>query len=291
MIKSPFKINRIALWAFACLAMLFFGACGSSVEESDEEVLASFKEKKLTRENLLRYIPDDVSSKDSARYAEQFIDQWVIEQAVMDYALTKDAGLFADVEFKVQDYRAKLIMSSYEAALVKEEMDLEIPKAEIRSYYEENKDNFRSKESQYNYFYIVSTNRNLGEVEGWMRSDNEEDVQKLKTWAETNAMVAKLDSTYTGDSKINEVSKGYFGNLKKAGIGKLIRWNGVIQGERRRYLFKMINVVEPGQHLPVILCRDKIRDLLLNERKIKLIKSTEDKILSNARASNYIRKN
>ena len=291
MIKAPFKIKRIALWALACTAMLFFGACKSSGEESDEEVLASFKEKKLTRENLLRYIPADVSSKDSTRYAEQFIDQWIKEQAVMDYALTKDAGLFADVEFKVQDYRAKLIMSSYEANLVEDVMEKDISMTEIRSYYEANKDNFRSKENQYNYFYIVSTSRDLAEVESWLRSDNAENLQKLKVWAEANAMTTKLDSTYHGDNKIDDVSKGYFGNLKKASIGKLIRWNGVIQGERRRYLFKMIDIVKPGEYLPVILCRDKIRDLLLNERKIKLIKSTEEKILSNARASNYIRKN
>lgn len=291
MITAPFKIKRIALWALACTAMLFFGACGSSGEESEEEVLASFKEKKLTRENLLRYIPADVSPKDSTRYAEQYIERWIKEQAVMDYALTKDAGLYADVEFKVQDYRAKLIMSSYEANLVEDEMEQEISQAEINAYYEANKDNFRSKENQYNYFYIVSTSRELRDVEAWMRSDSKEDVEKLKKWAETNAMTAKLDSTYDGDNKIDDVSKGYFGNLKKASIGKLIRWNGVIQGERRRYLFKMIDIVTPGEYLPVILCRDKIRDLLLNERKINLIKSTEEKILSNARASNYIRKN
>jgi hypothetical protein len=286
------QLNQsITKWAMACLVMLVFSACGGSKSDSDEPALASYKDRILTRTILERYIPPDVTPKDSARYAEQFIDQWLKEQAVMDYALGKDAALADDVEFKVQDYRAKLIMNAWESSLMEEEMDKEVGMDAIRAYYEEKKDNFKSKDSQYNYFYIVTTSRDLNQVEDWMLSNNIEDIRKLQKWAETNTLVSKLDSSYDGEAKISEVSKGYFGSLEKADIGKLIRWNGVIQGERRRYLFKMIDVVKPGEYLPVILCKDKIRDLLLNERKITLIKSTEEKILSNARASNYIRKN
>lgn len=273
------------------LAILVFSACGSKEQVTDEPVIVAFKDKELTPSLLKRYIPDDVSAEDSARYAQQFIDQWVKEQAVMDYALSKDEGLAAEVEFKVQDYRAKLIMNAYESRLVEDEMDTEVAPQEIRRYYEANKENFRSKKSVYSYLYLVTTESKLDEVSGWMRSDEQADLDQLRNWSETNTLTFKLDSSYVGASQVNEISKGYFGSLKKAKIGKLIRWNGVIQGERRRYLFKMIDIVDEGAYLPVQLCEERIRALLLNERKIELIESTEEKILSNARTSNYIRNN
>lgn len=275
--------------ALASLAVLLVSGCGGSDGTAEEPVIASFKEKKLTASLLQHYIPEGVSAKDSARYADQFIKQWLKEQAVMDKALSADPDLSEKVEFKVQDYRAKLIMNTYETQLVEREMDKEVPMSEVVTYYEAHKDNFRSKEALYNYFYLVSTSNSLNEVSSWMRSNSVEDKAQLKQWADTNALEAKLDSTYVGATRISEVSKGYYGNLQKAEIGKLIRWNGVIQGERRRYLFKMLDMVEQGELLPVRLCADKIRNLILNERKIKLIESTEEKILKNARASNYIR--
>ena len=283
-------MNRgIARMAQAILAILLFSACGGGSGDEAEPVIVSFKDKSLTPSLLKRYIPQGVSSEDSARYADKFIEQWVKEQAVMDYALSQDETLSEEVEFKVQDYRAKLIMNAYEARLVEKEMDKEVLPQEIRNYYEANKDNFRSKEEMYCYFYLVTTERDLGEVSGWMRSDGSSELSQLRDWSEKNTLTFKLDSTYVTATQVNDVSEGYFGDLKKASIGKLIRWNGVIQGERRRYLFKMVDVVGEGGYLPVSLCADRIRELLLNERKIELIESTEEKILSNARASNYIR--
>jgi hypothetical protein len=41
--------------------------------------------------------------------------------------------------------------------------------------------------------------------------------------------------------------------------------------------------------LPLHLCRDKIRGLVMNERKVALIDRNDKRILDNARANNYIR--
>ncbi|HEX2898087.1 MAG TPA: hypothetical protein VHS96_00055, partial [Bacteroidia bacterium] len=114
------------------------------------------------------------------------------------------------------------------------------------------------------------------------------DIVKLREWATENAIEYKVDSNYVNEAKIEFVSKGYYGNLQKTEPGKLIRWNGVIRGEKRYYLFKMIKVVEAGEPLTIELCRDKIVDLIMNERKVSLIEKNEERILKNALTNNYI---
>ena len=275
-----------------CLGLLlFWSGCGDSKPEITSKVVASYKDNKLTERMLRHYIPDGVPPKDSIRYAEQFIRQWLKEQSIMDVATKLDPTLAERIEYKVQDYRAKLIMHEYHTQLIEDSLDLEVPMKQIEAYYEANKDNFRSKENLYSYLYVVSTVSDVSEQASWMRSGEQSDFRLLKTWAEANALEFKLDTAYVGETKITQVSKGYFGNLQKADIGKFIRWNGVIQGERRRYLFKMLDKVKSGAPLPVRLCKDKISNLIINDRKNELIERTEEKILKNARANNFIREN
>lgn len=262
--------------------------CGGQKAADDSGAVASYKDRQLTREALNRTLPKDMVPADSTRLAKAFIKQWLKEQAVMDEALSYDKSLAEEVEYKVQDYRAKLIMHSYQNRIIEESLDKNVSKKEILAFYEANKDHFISSEKLYNYFYIVTRNSDISAVGEWMRSSRSEDIKKLQEWAAENALESKLDSTFVNESKIEFVSKGYYGTLQKSDPGKLIRWNGVIRGEKRYYLFKMIKIVEAGEPLTLELCRDKITDLILNERKVSLIEKNEERILKNAQTNNYV---
>jgi hypothetical protein len=271
-----------------CLS-LFVAGCGGKEAVNEKDLVASYKDKHLTMEMLKHYMPAEVSEKDSARLADAFVKQWLKEQAVMDEALSYDQGLAQEVEYKVRDYKAKLIMHTYQQRIIEESLDKNVSNKEVIAFYEANKDNFVSRETLYNYFYIVTRNSSLNNAADWMRNGSTNDIQQLKEWAAENALESKLDSTYVGEAKIDIVSKGYYGNLQKTDPGKLIRWNGVIKGEKRFYLFKMIDVVREGEPLAVSLCKDKILDLILNERKVSLIEKNEERILKNARTNNSIK--
>jgi hypothetical protein len=262
--------------------------CGGGNMTGNSGAVASFKDKSLTLDMLNHYLPQGVSPKDSARFSDAFVKQWLKEQAVMDEALSYDAQLAQEVEYKVQDYKAKLIMNSYQNRIIEESLDKNVSKKEVLAFYEANKQNFISTERLYNYFYIVTSRSDNAQVGDWMRSSKPSDIVKMQEWAAENALESKVDSTYATEAKIEIVSKGYYGNLQKTAPGKLIRWNGVIRGEKRYYMFKMIDIVEPGAPLAIELCRDKIIDLILNERKVSLIEKNEERILKNARSNNSI---
>lgn len=277
----------LALVSLSLLATVV--GCGGSELGNKENLVASYKDKGLYRENIRQFVPEDVSEKDSARIADAYIEQWLKEQAIMDEALSKYTDLAQEVESKVEDYRAKLIMHSYQNRLIEESLEMNVSQKEILAFYEANKSSFNSKETLYNYFYAVTTERDHNEPANWMKSSRPDDIQKLRNWASTHALEFKLDSSFVGESVISQVSKGYYGNLQKSSPEKLIRWTGVIKGENRYYLFKMVKVVNVGEPLTLDQCKDKIRDIILNERKISMIEKNEERILKNAKSNNNIR--
>ncbi len=278
------RVTLVLLWLFT----LQFWSCDGKEPPLDDGIVVQFKDNYLTKSQLSFYIPNGIPEADSARYAQQFIAQWIKERAVMERALTEDHELTDLIDYKVRDYRAKLIMHEYESKLVERSLDKDISDSSIQKFYDDNIEHFKSKEDLYCYFYLVTKENSLAQVDKWMGSSKESDLESLRNWASANSLEAKFDSSYEKSTVISQLSKGYYGNLRKVRAGQLVQWTGVIQGERFKYRFKLIDVVRTGDYLPVSLCEERIKNSLLNDRRIKLIEDTENKIVKDAQAQNYI---
>jgi hypothetical protein len=283
-----FRITKTAYGSFTWIGalLILLSACRGGEESS---VVASYKDTDLHLRQLEQYIPKDASEDDSTRYAKLYIDQWLKAQAIGDLAMQTIPNLQDEIEFKVEDYRQKLIMHEYSSRLIRDSLDTTIRSNDVLEYYKANTATFISPVRMYSYFYVVCRAENTGDVVEALSGTKSEDIRNLLDWAKVNALEYKLDSTYAPESVINEITKGYFGELRDAGVGRVIKWSGMIQGQRRRYYFKMLDKVEENGPLPVLLARDRISNILLNERKVKLIEQSEKNIVDNARRNNYIR--
>ncbi|MCB9236051.1 MAG: hypothetical protein H6581_30670 [Bacteroidia bacterium] len=281
------------IFALFALSVMVLGGCKGwfSSDENNSPVVAKYKNETLNLDQLNQYVPQGVSSQDSIRYSKFYIDEWIREKAIADVALREIPNLESTIEFKVQDYRRKLILNEYTAHLIQQKLDTAISHQRVREYYETEKSNFISQEDLFAYFYIVVGDKSTRGVSEMMESDVQEDLDNLVTWARDNSLDYKLDSSFVVSAEIDNISKGYFGDLKKSRKGKLIRWNGVKQGQQRKYFFKLLEIVKQGEPLPLSLVENRIRSILLNERKITLIESTDEKILQDARQRNYIQIN
>lgn len=265
-------------------ASIFWVSCGGD----DDSVVARYKKQELRIEQLQQYIPAEATGEDSIRYAGHYIDQWLKSQAIADIALQRIPNLEKQLEFKVADYRSKLIMAEFTNYIIADSLDTIVSPNEIETYYKTYPENFISKENLFSYLYVVCKSENTGKVDEWMRSSRPEDLAAMLEWAKANALEYKVDSSYAPDGVVAEISKGYFGDLRKAERGRIVRWNGVIQGERRRYYFKMLEAIRAGDPLPIPMAKARIDNIILNERKVKLIEATEKDIVKKARANNYI---
>jgi PPIC-type PPIASE domain len=286
-LKQSVNIINLPLWrnraaaGLLLLSLLGITGCGGG---DGTPVVASYNGHDLTQKQLLYHMPKGVKGEDSTLLADLYIQQWLKEQAICDAALAKIENLEEEIAFKVEDDRRKHILHEFTTRLVSDSLKLEIPEAEIENYYNENRDKFIAKENSYSYFYISTHQIQTTEVAKWMRSANPEDLEKLSQWAEINALDYKLDSTFEGEQVVDELTKGYFGNLKKSETGKLIRWNTVIMGQKNiYYFFKKLSMAQAGEPKPLNLIKEEIKTAILNERKIALYQNAEERILHDAR--------
>jgi hypothetical protein len=261
------------------LLSMLLTACGGS----DSPVIASYKNEQLTRKQLDAMIPAWVKGADSVRYAEGIIDQWIRDAAMCDAALTQDPTLSEQVEWKVEDTKRKLIIHLYTSRLISDSLKSGIPEKDIQGWYEQNSDKYISKQNLYSYLFISTEALETGEIANLLMEGDASKMGAMRQWAREKAVDFKLDSTFLEENFINELNKGYFGVLKNTSPGKFIRWETVILGKTRKYLFKMIDKVEEGERMPLALVRDDIRDMLLTERKSELINNAEDRILQNSK--------
>ena len=261
---------------FILVSAALFG-CGGS----DSPVVASFKDQKLTRKQLDAMIPKGVA--DSARYAENIINQWIHDVSICDAATTADPTLAEQVEWQIQDTRRKLIIHLYTTKLINDSLKPSVSMERIQNYYTEHADKYISKQNLYSYIFISTEQKETGEISDLMKKGDPSDWSTLRNWAKENAVDFKLDSTYLEESFISELKKGYFGTLKKSAEGKFIRWETVILGKTRKYLFRMTDKVEAGDPMPLSLVKEDIHNMLLNEEKVRLVDAAEERILKNAK--------
>lgn len=283
------RAKFLGLLFIAALGILW--GCGSQ-DIDDSPVVARYKKMELTQNQLEYHIPRGLEEKDSVLYARNYIDQWIKEQVIAEKAIEINPDLEKEIEFKVRDYRQKLLVFEYRTYLKENNKDTVIIESEIREYYKNNLNKFTSSENLVSYFYMAVSNQEgvqLKKVEEWMGSDSPGDIVQLRDWAsQGNAMDAKLDSLFKNQSELDRLAKGYFVNLKNASIGQLITWNGVIKGQRRNYFFKKLAIVNAGEPLPLSLTRDRIKLILLKERTRTMIEKREKELVDDARSSKKI---
>ena len=281
----------IPLIVAACI--LISTGCNSlfSSSEDGSPIVAKYKEAELTLNRLRHYIPEGATPEDSARYADYYIEQWLKEQAVADVALNKIGDLEQKIDFKVADYRQKLILHEYAAQFMADKLDTNVARRDIVAYFNKHSDKLTSKENLYCYFYVISLRSESSSINisSLMNSDDPQDLRTLEEWARVNSIEYKLDSGFVNDFEMNRIQKGYAGNLRSIPEGQVKQWSGAKKGKYIKYYYKKIDYLEPGDQLPLSLTKAKIKNTILNERKIKLIEDEEEKIMKDARLHNHIK--
>lgn len=279
---------------FFLLLTVLISGCGSWGDSEDETpIVVTFKDEALRQGEIQSHVPEGLSEEDSVFYADFYIEQWIREQAIADVATNRIENLEQRVEYKVRDYRRKLIVHEYTDYLIENKLDTTVSETELREYYMRERNNYLAKEDLYSYFFVVSPSEEYREIRDWLKSDEQWALDSAKAWCqkEGNAETVKLDSNYANAFTLNELEKGYHGNLRKVKIGQLIRWTGVIAGKRKRYYFKLNSIVEAGEPMPFHLVSGEMRAILLNDRRFDIIHREEDRILNDAKAKKLISRN
>lgn len=140
-LTACFRNSRVFLLALV-LAVLM-PACRQGEKTRPFGVVARVGKSYLTQAELDRMMPDQIFPTDSADVAQKKISAWVARQVLLEKAMQNlDESLEANIEAQVAQYRESLLIFLYENKVTQQLLDTVVSDKEIEDYYKENQAQF-----------------------------------------------------------------------------------------------------------------------------------------------------
>lgn len=266
------KISAVS--SFFCL--LFF-SCSTAPSDPAEKPVARVGDAYLYRSDLGE-VGAGSDPKDSAETVNKYINGWVREMLLLQQAeknLKDDKKSF---EKMVEDYRRSLITYQYESELVKQKLDTVVTDEEIEKYYADNKDNFQLLDNIIKVIY-VKVRKNAPKVEKvkeWYRSDDVKNRDALTGYCHQYAENFYLDENnwLLFEDVLKEIP------IKLYDKEAFLQNNRTIETQDSTY-FYFVNIkgfMTKNSASPLSFEKDNIRSIVVNKRKVELIKKMREDI-------------
>lgn len=247
----------------------------------NEVPVARAYDKYLYRSDLKKIVPVTASAEDSTRIVDKYISKWLHENVLISQAELNLSGDQLDFEKKLEQYKNSLLVYSYEQALIDEKLDTNIALLSTVNYYNNHREIFLLSEPAFRMRYLKLTNDapELNQVLKWLASDKEEDIDELHLYCENNAIKYFLNDTIWVAPKVikEEFPENSEQIVSELNVG-MKHWND----EHFTYLINVKEKLVKGDQAPVDLVKDDIRSMILNKRKIELLKKMRKDIYTEA---------
>ena len=226
---------------------------------------------------------DGMAKSDSIIFVQNVINDWATNQLLIDGAIQNlNNKTQLDFEQLIQQYKRDLYSSAYLEVLVGNNLDSLVSYQELQEVYLLNKELFTLKEDllKLRYININTSLSNLNEVKQMFKRFNSDDKSKL------DSMSIQFNSFYLRDttwikkedviSKIKPLEQGFNKVLlKKSNFIELKDSLGL-------YLIQIKEVLQRGKTAPVEYVSPTLKQIVINNRKLKLIRKLKSDIVNDA---------
>lgn len=282
---------KILFWVFQCLLLLLGGSlllshCRPSPKpeaKAQGALLAQVQNYRLYASQVQEIIPAGLPPADSAQWVERYTNQWVRNRLMMAKAQKMGNLDEAEIERKVQNYREELIAHEFEKQYLRDKLKEDLQPQEIEAYYQQNPDNFRLKEDLVGFIFLKiptsSPDQNL--LPAWMGSNKSEDAQKLKEYCAKFAKSFQIAPQAWIPA--NKAIQGAGLNPPETLAIYLQVGQLVVQNQAEQVVYWQVKQLKKaGETAPLSYVAPAIRELLLNQRKVKLIQELEEETYKEA---------
>jgi len=255
-------------------------SCGA--DDAQIGAVARVYDKYLSQSELRRAIPYGLSTKDSAAFANDYIQQWIQQNLVLRRAEMNLRDEEKDVAKQLEDYRTSLIIFAYETELVKQKLDTVVADSEIEAYYNENTANFELKSNivRLRYIKLPKSTPNVDKAKRWFGSKKQDEMDKLEQFARLYAVNSLLDDRnwLLLDDVVKEIPLTEALVNANKGSGRILELND----KDYHYLVALSGVMVKDSQAPLAFEENTIKNIILNKRKIVLIEKMQQDAYKNA---------
>lgn len=248
--------------------------------------IAKVYDKYLYLSDIQHIYHENMPKDDSISMAHSYINTWIKNQLLMNKAEMNLTPEQLDVTQQINSYRASLIIFKYEDQMIKEKLDTIVTDDEIEKYYNQYTSSFNLEDYIIKALYlkIPKTAPDIDKVRKWYKSNQREDYKKLESYCYNYAN--KYD--YFNDNWLEfsliqrELPKHIEVN------DEFFRFNKTIEQEDDVFFYFVYfkEYISKGVVAPLEFVKPKVKDIILNKRKIKFLNDLENKIYNDAQDHN-----
>ena len=270
--------NRILI-----LSLFGLVACDFPAVKTQIEPLARVNDALLYEDAIDFSFIEGRTEVDSILFVQNIINDWATTQLLIDGAiLNLNENIQVDFEKLVQQYKSDLYTSAYVEALVSQNLDTLVSDSELQKVYVANKQLFVLKEDllKLRYININASISNLKEIKKRFKRFNYHDKIRLDSisiqfnsfylkdsiWIKSEQVVSKIKPLQLGFNKVL---------LKKPNFIQLKDSLGL-------YLIQINEFLERGNPAPIEYVSPTLKQIVINNRKLKLIKKLKSDIVDDA---------
>lgn len=267
----------------ALLFALMLTSCGNKEQAGPETAAARVNNAYLDKEELKGIVPEGASKQDSLAIIKAYIDRWATQRLLYDAAKVNIGGdKQKELDKLIEQYKADLYTKAYLEEMVKQSVDTVVTDKEIADYYTANKTNFRAAELlvKLRYIRMEKDSPRFSSVSQKFTAGGKKNIKALTDMALQFKSYAFNDSVWTDMNDVYQKLPFITPENREKYISAGISYQ--YPDSTDVYLVKVQQVTGAGQAAPYEYIRPTIKQLIINNRKLELIKKFQKEIIDDA---------
>ena len=270
--------------SIACLCLV---SCDFFKKTDDRKPIARVNDTYLYEDDVQDLVAEGTSPDDSTLIVNNFITRWATQLLLLDGS-ERNLPQNKKDEFNklVDQYKKDLYTKAYLEALVKKSIDTSVSYLEAREFYESNKETFKLNDELIKFRYINFRLNAIDkdDISKRFQRFNAKDKRHLDSIAIRFKSYSLNDSIWIKASQVaNKISVVNSENKKE-----LLKKSNFIQlkDSLGLYLMQINDVRLQNDYAPLEYVMPTIKQIVINKRKLELIKQLEKDITKDAIKNN-----
>ncbi|NNE31353.1 MAG: peptidyl-prolyl cis-trans isomerase [Winogradskyella sp.] len=241
----------------------------------------------LYEEDLKDVLPEGASKQDSTLIVNAFINRWAQQLLLMEGAnINLSESKQNEFSKLVEQYKIDLYTNAYLEGLVKKNIDTTVSANVAQEFYEANKESFKLNDDllQLRYISLPLNPIGLDTIRNRFKRFNEKDRAYLdsisvqfKSYSLNDSLWVKYSLAAEKIPVVNSENK--YQLLKKSNYLQL-------KDSLNLYLMHVNDIRSSNDYAPLDYVKNSIKQIVVNKRKLELIKQLENDITKDAIKNN-----
>jgi len=266
---------------------LLLTSCNFFKAKEDSEPVARVNDTYLYKDDLAAVVPVGASKQDSTMLVNSYINRWARQLLLMDGALVNLSEEKQNEFLKlVEQYKNDLYTKAYLERLVKKNIDTLMHSNEEKAFYQANKESFKLNDDliKFRYISLPLNPIDIDTIKKRFKRFKPKDKRYLDSISVQFRAYSLNDSIWI---KFSEVADK-IPVVTLENKNQLLKKSNYVQlkDSLNLYLMRVIDVRFQNDYAPLDYVKTSIKQIVINKRKLELIKQLENDITKDAIKNN-----